>query len=184
MSPWNHWLKAVQELRPACTRSRTFLWMLLALAGLCSRLKLPGPLGLSMQIDADQQSVNATWDFGRIGQLLSNLLENSLRYTQAPGQIRVHWRADSTALTLTVEDSAPGVAPALMPKLFEPLFRVDAARTRTGQHGSGLGLSIVQAIVRAHRGSVAASNSPQGGVAITVQLPIQPQRLERRQRTT
>jgi hypothetical protein len=37
MSLWNHWLKAVQELRPACTRSRTFLWMLLALAGLCSR---------------------------------------------------------------------------------------------------------------------------------------------------
>jgi two-component system sensor histidine kinase BaeS len=141
-------------------------------------------LGLSIHIDADQQPINATWDFGRIGQLLSNLLENSLRYTQAPGQIRVHWRADSTALTLVVEDSAPGVAPALLPKLFEPLFRVDAARTRTGQHGSGLGLSIVQAIVRAHRGSVAASNSPLGGVAITVRLPIQPQRLERRQRTT
>ena len=46
------------------------------------------PMGLSITIDADQQPINATWDFGRIGQLLSNLLENSLRYTQAPGQIR------------------------------------------------------------------------------------------------
>ena len=42
MSLWNHWLKAVQELRPACSRARTFLWMLLALAGLCSRFDNAG----------------------------------------------------------------------------------------------------------------------------------------------
>jgi two-component system sensor histidine kinase BaeS len=69
-----------------------------------------------------------------------------------------------------------------LPKLFEPLFRADASRTRTGQHGSGLGLSIVQAIVRAHRGSVTAHASPLGGVAIQVVLPLHPQRLERRKR--
>jgi two-component system sensor histidine kinase BaeS len=139
-------------------------------------------LGLTIHVDADVQAIAVTWDFGRVEQLLSNLLENSLRYTTAPGQVRVHWQASATSLTLEVHDSAPSVAPAHLPKLFEPLFRADASRTRTGQHGSGLGLSIVQAIVRAHRGSVTAHASPLGGVAIQVVLPLHPQRLERRKR--
>lgn len=139
-----------------------------------------GQLGLSLEIQTQPTPIAATWDYGRIEQLLSNVLENSLRYTTAPGQIRVGWQPGATALTLTVEDSAPGVAAKDLPKLFEPLFRGDASRTRTGQHGSGLGLSIVQAIVRAHRGSIVASASPLGGVAIKVVLPLQPQRLERR----
>lgn len=137
-------------------------------------------MGLVMDIRFDPQPIAAQWDYGRIEQLLSNLLENSLRYTDAPGRVRMTWRANATALSLTVEDSAPGVAPLHLPKLFEPLYRVDAARGRTGQHGSGLGLSIVQAIVRAHRGSVQARASDLGGLAIHVVLPLQPQRLERR----
>jgi two-component system sensor histidine kinase BaeS len=139
-------------------------------------------MGLSMHTPASTQPIAVTWDFGRVEQLLSNLLENSLRYTTAPGQIRVSWQASATSLTLEVHDSAPGVAAAHLPKLFEPLFRADAARTRTGQHGSGLGLSIVQAIARAHRGSVVAQASPLGGVAVKLVLPLHPQRLERRKR--
>ena len=127
-------------------------------------------------------AIPAQWDFGRIEQLLSNLLENSLRYTRAPGQVHVHWRTQGDALQLTVEDSAPGVAAAQLGQLFDPLFRVDGARTRTGQHGSGLGLSIVRAIAQAHHGTVAASASRLGGLAIQVSLPLQPQALDRRPR--
>ena len=137
-------------------------------------------LGLRMEILSAGTPVAVQWDFGRIEQLLSNLLENCLRYTTAPGSIRVHWQVQSHVLTLVVEDSAPGVATEHLVRMFAPLFRVDAARGRTGQQGSGLGLSIAQAIVRAHRGSVAAKASSLGGVAITVELPLQPQRLERR----
>ncbi len=127
-------------------------------------------------------AIPAQWDFGRIEQLLSNLLENSLRYTRAPGQVHVHWRTQGDALQLTVEDGAPGVAAAQLGQLFDPLFRVDSARTRTGQHGSGLGLSIVRAIAQAHHGTVAASASRLGGLAIQVSLPLQPQALDRRPR--
>lgn len=143
-------------------------------------------LGLVLAIQPDAHAITAIrtqWDFGRIEQLLSNLLENSLRYTRAPGQVHVHWRTLGDTLQLTVEDSAPGVAAAQLGQLFDPLFRVDSARTRTGQHGSGLGLSIVRAIAQAHHGTVAASASRLGGLAIQVSLPLQPpQALDRRPR--
>lgn len=138
-------------------------------------------LGLSLLFKAGAPALVAHWDWGRIEQLLSNLLENSLRYTNAPGQIQVHWRLQQEMVLLTVEDSAPGVAAEHLHRLFEPLFRLDTARTRTGQHGSGLGLSIVRAIVQAHQGKVQANLSPLGGLTIEVALPLQPQTAERKQ---
>lgn len=140
------------------------------------------PSGAAAGTGADGR-FEACWDFGRIEQLLSNLLENSLRYTTAPGLVQVGWQVGNGVLVLTVDDSAPGVAAQHLPKLFEPLFRVDASRTRTGQHGSGLGLSIVRAIARAHRGSVTAAASGLGGVSMRVELPLMPHQLERRKRS-
>jgi two-component system sensor histidine kinase BaeS len=122
----------------------------------------------------------ACWDFGRIEQLLTNLLENSLRYTTPPGRVVLRWQtvlADPLALgpclLLTLEDTAPSVAPQQLQHLFEPLFRADVARGR-GQGGSGLGLSIAQAIVKAHQGRISASVSALGGLRIQVYLPLQP----------
>jgi two-component system, OmpR family, sensor histidine kinase BaeS len=126
----------------------------------------------------------ACWDFGRIEQLLINLLENSLRYTDAPGRVQLVWEPvfheGQPALRITVDDTAPGVKEADLPKLFEPLFRADSARQRNsasqgaghGQHGSGLGLAIVRAIVQAHQGSIEAKPSSMGGVQIVVVLPL------------
>ncbi len=111
-----------------------------------------------------------------------DLLENSLRYTNAPGVIQIGWTALSDGVQLVIEDSAPSVSLQDLPKLFDPLFRVDTARTRTGHHGSGLGLSIVLAIAQAHRGSALASVSQKGGLRITVNLPLNPERQERRKR--
>jgi two-component system sensor histidine kinase BaeS len=142
-----------------------------------------GQMGLALQISPAGQALPAQWDFGRIEQLLSNLMENSLRYTRSPGRIQVRWQAQAGLLQLTVDDSAPGVTPADLDKLFDPLFRADAARSRTGQHGSGLGLSIVRAIAQAHRGQVQAFASTLGGVRIHVELPLQPQQVERRRRS-
>ncbi len=137
-------------------------------------------MGLTLIIQRAAQAIAVEWDFGRIEQMLSNLLENSLRYTHAPGHIAVGWTATAQTLQLVVQDSAPGVASAHLPKLFDPLFRVDAARTRTGQHGSGLGLSIVRAIARAHHGYVQADASELGGLVLRVELPLHPQHLDRR----
>jgi two-component system, OmpR family, sensor histidine kinase BaeS len=138
-------------------------------------------LGLTLALPAqDGPAIPVRWDFGRIEQLLTNLLTNSLRYTDTPGHISVEWRHDGRLLTLTVDDSAPGVSTADMQALFEPLFRADRARQRivsdgaaTLGYGSGLGLSIVRSIVLAHRGTVGASASPHGGLCLCVRLPLQ-----------
>ena len=121
-------------------------------------------------------AVEVHWDFGRIEQLLANLLTNSLRYTDAPGSIAVDWHSDGRIVTLTVNDSAPGVSPADMRELFEPLFRGDKARQRgDGQYASGLGLAIARSIAHAHKGTITASASQRGGLQMTVRLPVDPE---------
>jgi two-component system sensor histidine kinase BaeS len=121
-------------------------------------------------------AVEVHWDFGRIEQLLANLLTNSLRYTDAPGSIAVDWHSDGRIITLTVNDSAPGVSPADMRELFEPLFRGDKARQRgDGQYASGLGLAIARSIAHAHKGTITASASQRGGLQMTVRLPVDPE---------
>jgi two-component system sensor histidine kinase BaeS len=137
--------------------------------------------GLQLQLPVSVDTpLQVCWDFSRIEQLLSNLLNNSLRYTDAPGVVNVHWALDSPgpavlasgSLILIVEDSAPAVSPEDLDQLFEPLFRADKARQRGSEHGSGLGLSIVRAIVSAHHGQVTAEQSPLGGLRLRVQLPL------------
>jgi two-component system sensor histidine kinase BaeS len=131
--------------------------------------------------DVSNTPLMVRWDAGRIEQLVTNLLENSLRYTATPGLVVIAWGVQGAELVLTVEDSAPGVRPSQLSQLFEPLFRADAsrqrgskvrARTSEGETGgSGLGLSIAQAIVRAHRGQISATASPLGGLTVQVRLP-------------
>lgn len=110
------------------------------------------------------------WDPARISQLLSNLLENSLRYTDAPGCIELGLLRHDQQVVLTVDDSPPGVAEGDLQRLFEPLFRADAARSRH-DGGSGLGLAICDAIAQAHGGHIAAQASARGGLRVLVTLP-------------
>jgi two-component system sensor histidine kinase BaeS len=126
--------------------------------------------GLALALDAPARPVRLRGDTQRLEQLLANLLDNSLRYTEAPGRVTVRLRAEGGAATLVVEDSAPGVAEADLARLFEPLYRGDAARRRDGG-GSGLGLAIARAIVVAHGGRIVAAASPLGGLAVSVTLP-------------
>jgi two-component system sensor histidine kinase BaeS len=129
--------------------------------------------GLNLILSApENERISVCWDFVRVEQLLANLLTNSLRYTDSPGVVRVQWLFSHDALTLTVEDSVPGVPDADLSQLFEPLFRVDRVRQRGGEHGSGLGLSIARTIVLAHGGRITANHSPLGGLIIAVQLPL------------
>ena len=99
----------------------------------------------------------------------------AVRYTDAGGELRVALAHEPAAaqLLLTVEDSAPGVAPELLPRLFERFFRVESSRGRAGG-GSGLGLSICRSLVEAHGGRIQAEASPLGGLKIRVVLPLAP----------
>jgi two-component system sensor histidine kinase BaeS len=131
-----------------------------AAAGLTLRLSLPEA----------RQALPVSWDVDRVEQLLGNLVDNSLRYTDPPGEILIGLRAHGSRIQMTVDDSAPGVPAQQLGQVFEPLFRGDLARNRP-LGGSGLGLAICQAIAQAHDGYVAASASELGGLRITVELP-------------
>jgi len=116
-------------------------------------------------------------DPNRLVQLFTNLLENSLNYTdsseQQPGQIRVELRQEAHSLTLQWSDSAPGVPSDSLPRLFDRLYREDPSRNRNGG-GSGLGLSIARNIVEAHDGQISAHTSPFDGVTMELSFPVTP----------
>jgi two-component system sensor histidine kinase BaeS len=109
-------------------------------------------------------------DRQRLLQLFSNLLENSVRYTDAGGRIEVTVHFADQVIRVFIDDSPPGVTAAECPRLFERLYRVDASRSRV-RGGSGLGLAICQSIVTAHEGTITAQSSPLGGLRISVTLP-------------
>jgi two-component system sensor histidine kinase BaeS len=106
----------------------------------------------------------------RISQLVNNLIENSLRYTDAGGQIVIELSVRPNTVVLAVTDTAPSVSIDDCNKLFDRLYRVDGSRSRASG-GSGLGLAIVKNIANAHRGTVSAAPSRIGGLAVTVEFP-------------
>jgi two-component system, OmpR family, sensor histidine kinase BaeS len=110
-------------------------------------------------------------DEERLAQLLGNLVENSLRYTDPGGTLRVSLRREGNQAVIDWEDSKPGVPADALPRLFERLFRVDNSRNR-GRGGSGLGLAICRSIAEAHGGSIEARASDLGGLRIVLRLPL------------
>lgn len=110
-------------------------------------------------------------DPGRLHQLFDNLLDNSLKYTDAEGLLSVRLERRGDRATVELWDSAPGVAPEELDRLFDRLFRVESSRNRA-LGGAGLGLAICKNIVEAHEGSIRALPSPKGGVLISIELPL------------
>lgn len=113
-------------------------------------------------------------DQKRLQQLWSNLLTNSSRYTDSPGQIEIETAIAGKFASIIFNDSAPGVDENNLPLLFKRLFRVEKSRGR-GTGGAGLGLSICTDIVRAHGGEIVAKASKLGGLSIEVMLPLHSQ---------
>lgn len=110
-------------------------------------------------------------DDDRLTQVLANLLQNSRRYTTAPGQLQVQLRRSGTQALLSWEDSSPGVPADALPRLKDRLFRLDASRDRS-LGGSGLGLAIASAIVEGHGGQMQAGPSNLGGLRWEIALPL------------
>ncbi|MBV8043000.1 two-component system sensor histidine kinase BaeS [Pluralibacter sp.] len=117
------------------------------------------------------ESATVFGDRDRLMQLFNNLLENSLRYTDAGGQLRVSAEKNASLLTLQFADSAPGVTDEQLAMLCERFYRAEGSRNRASG-GSGLGLAICVNIVAAHGGQLHAAHSPFGGVSIKVELPL------------
>lgn len=107
----------------------------------------------------------------RLRQVVDNLLANVRAHTPSDTVCDVSLDADEHDVVLTVADTGPGVEDRHLPNLFDRFYRVDDARTRTSG-GSGLGLSIVRALIEAHHGTITASSNEPTGLIVTVRLPI------------
>ncbi|MFZ6773441.1 ATP-binding protein [Undibacterium sp. SXout7W] len=127
--------------------------------------------GLSLRSQLPESSLLIHGDAGRLTQVISNLLENSIRYTDAGGRIHCDVSTKGKFVQISIEDSLPGVPPHAHAMLFDRLYRVDPARSRECG-GSGLGLSICKALVEAHDGRIDAMSSSLGGVKIQIRLPL------------
>lgn len=132
--------------------------------------------GLQISFESFAGATTLDADKLRMQQLVSNMLQNSLRYTNHGGEVVITLQTienDGKAeqLHLQWQDSAPGVADDHLVQLFDPLFRTDESRNRESG-GAGLGLAIVERIVKAHEGTLSASHSALGGVQFDMKFPF------------
>ena len=115
-------------------------------------------------------SVLITGDATQISQLLANLLSNARKHTPAGTEVEVGLTVDGETAILTVADNGPGIAPELMGKLFDRFVRGDSVRTGT-EGSTGLGLSVVRSVARAHGGETTVTSEP-GRTKFRVVLPL------------
>ncbi|HXR07406.1 MAG TPA: ATP-binding protein [Candidatus Acidoferrum sp.] len=115
-------------------------------------------------------SLPCVGDPERMGQVITNLLDNAMEYNQQAGEVRLTGERPGGTLVLTVSNSGPGIAPEDLPRIFERFYRADKARSGSGGH-AGLGLAISKAIVEAHGGTLEAASRPGQGAAFTLRLP-------------
>jgi len=127
--------------------------------------------GLHLISDLSEPPSMVVADPDRLTQLFDNLLQNSLRYTDSGGWVRIATRRRHDQVLIDFQDSAPGVPRDVLPRLFERFFRVDESGNHYGG-GAGLGLAICRNIVAAHDGWIRAKPSPLGGLWIAISLPL------------
>lgn len=140
-----------------------------AFAAWAPRIESKG-ISFDLEVEPDLPSINA--DPQRVGQILSNLLENALRYSSAKRNISLSVRKSGDGILFTVKDSGQGIEPHQLPHIFERLYRGDAAR-HSGDSGSGLGLTIARSIAESHGGTLTAMSAGRDlGSTFILKLPI------------
>ena len=108
-------------------------------------------------------------DARRLEQALQNLVANALRHTPAGGEVSIGCRLEGATAVIAVRDTGAGIDPQHLPHLFDRFYKVEASRGG-GENGSGLGLSIVKAVMDRHGGAVAVVSTP-GGSTFELRLP-------------
>ena len=127
---------------------------------------------LELTYKGPRRRISMQGDEQRLRQLLTNLLDNAVRYTNAGGNIIIGLKTDQQQAQLTISDTAPGANAEECERLFERLYRLESSRNRNSG-GSGLGLAICRNIVNAHGGQITAEPGPDGGLLITTTLPLE-----------
>jgi len=127
--------------------------------------------GVTMEISLPEYPVEVDGDRGGLEQMVSNLLDNAIKYTGAEdGQVNLRLSTVGDMAMIEVEDNGIGIADDEQQRIFERFYRIDRARSRD-QGGTGLGLSIVKHVAQSHKGSVSIASKPGQGTIFTVRIP-------------
>ena len=110
-------------------------------------------------------------DKSKLNQVIYNLMENAVKYTQNGGTIRVSLQRQGRDARFTVSDNGPGIPKENLPHIFDRFYRVDKARSRE-KGGTGLGLSIVHQLVLLHGGAISVESEEGKGATFIVELPL------------
>ena len=132
--------------------------------------QVAGP-GHPISLTGDVDELYTLGDQHRIHQVVANLLANARTHTPAGTAIAVSIAQSSDGVRIAVSDSGPGLSDEDQRRIFERFYRADSSRVRNDGEGSGLGLSIVDAVMRAHGGSVSVESTPGEGATFTLLFP-------------
>ena len=125
--------------------------------------------GINLRVDAAPDLPELNVDVERIGQVLANLVDNSLKHTPAGGEIVFSAAKVDEALELSLSDNGAGIPPAELPYVFERFYRGKQSAGRI-LDGSGLGLAISKALVELHGGRIFVDSTPRQGTKITMRF--------------
>ena len=126
---------------------------------------------ISLDVHVSPPDLTVEGDAQKLEQALQNLAANAIRHTPDGGRLSLSAEIRDDEAIFVVRDTGPGIPPEHLPHIFERFYKVDAARSTSAASGSGLGLSIVQAIVARHGGTVTAANAPGGGALFEIRIP-------------
>ncbi len=126
--------------------------------------------GVDLVVHLPSEPVRQPHDPPRIGQVITNLIGNAIKFTPSGGRVDVEVAATSDGARLTVTDTGVGIPADEMPYVFDRFWR-GARRPELRASGSGLGLSIVRSVVEMHEGTINITSSPDVGTRVTVDLP-------------
>jgi two-component system phosphate regulon sensor histidine kinase PhoR len=126
--------------------------------------------GVAFELDLTPDAAHLCADLDAVRQVLTNLFDNSLRYTPAGGRIVCRARREGGGVALSVQDTGSGIAHEHLARIFERFYRADPSRSR-GEGGTGLGLAIVKHLVEAHGGRVYAESERGRGTTVTCWFP-------------
>ena len=131
--------------------------------------------GHSLSLAMPHGPVHLRGDLTRLAQVVSNLVNNATKYTPTGGTIELCGRVQDGCAVLAVRDNGAGIAPALLPHVFDLFVQAEGA-TLTGQGGLGIGLWLVRKLLEMHEGSIAVDSPGLGrGSTFTVRLPLAPE---------
>ena len=132
-----------------------------------------GDAKLSLALDLQAESLAVEGDAEGLGQMLSNLVDNAIKYTEAGGKVQLRLQRAGSMAQIEVQDTGIGISKDEVQRIFERFYRVDRTRSQA-KGGTGLGLSIVKHIVGAHKGSVWVDSQLGKGSTFYVRLPLAP----------